>query len=108
MAKKAAKKAAKTLKIEFTEEFAQKVRMAFQNVAEACGSDILQTCAEMGERQVIDREVLYEYLELHGGKHGREVQKWLNDYPPAYYTGNDRLQKLEQALDSMRVPRTWD
>lgn len=81
----------------FPEEFAQKVRMAFQNVAEACGPDILQCCAEMGEPRVIDREGLYDYLEIHGGKHGREVQKWVYDF-----TGD-----LEQALNTMRVPKTW-
>ena len=81
----------------FPEEFAQKVRMAFQNVAEACGSDILQCCIDCEEPPVIDREGLYDYLSVHGGTHGREVQKWVYDCPG----------DLERTLTAMRVPRTW-
>ncbi len=83
-----------------TEDFAQKVRMVFQNVAESCGSDILQYCMDMGYPAVIEREGLYDYLDFHGGPHGREVQKWLYDFPGDH-------KDLNRALNAMKVPKTW-
>ena len=85
---------------QFSEEFSSKVRQAFQNTAEAIGGDVLQACRDMGEREVIDREACYDFLETYGGTHGREVQKWVYDYPGG-------IEDLEAALNSMRVPKDW-
>lgn len=77
-----------------------KVRMAFQNTAEACGGDILQCCRDCGEPAVIDREGLYDHLKVHGGAHGKEVQKWIYDFP-------GDMKQLELVLNKMNVPKTW-
>jgi hypothetical protein len=77
-----------------------KIRQAFQATAEACGSDILQCCVDCEEEPVITRDCLYDYLEIHGGEHGKEVQAWLFKYP-----GNDKA--LNRELNRIGVPKTW-
>lgn len=78
---------------------AQHIRIAYQNVAEACGPDLLQCCRECGEPEVIDRDVLHDYLGIHGGTHGKEVSEWVMAYPD--------LDDLNKFLDDLGVPRTW-
>lgn len=77
-----------------------KVRQAFQSTADACGGDILQCCVDCGEEPIITREGLYDYLEMYGGQHGKEVQGWLMDLPGT-------IKDLEEELDRMGVPKTW-
>jgi len=77
-----------------------KIRQAFQATAEACGSDILQCCVDCEEEPVITRDCLYDYLEIHGGTYGKEVQKWLYGY-------SGTTEELEGELNRMGVPSTW-
>jgi hypothetical protein len=79
---------------------AEQVRAAFQSVAEACGSDILQCCVDCGEEPVIDRDGLIDYLAIHGGEHGQAVFDWILSLP-------GDMDDVERALDAMKVPRTW-
>lgn len=78
------------------------VRMAFQNVAEACGGDILQACKDMGEPEEIDRDGLWDYLEIHGGNNGKQVSQWITAY-----LKNHSIADLNRTLDRFAVPRTW-
>lgn len=81
-------------------DFESKVRQAFQFTANACGGDILQCCIDCGEEPVIPRDVLYDYLGLHGGPFGKEVYEWVLNFPGS-------LEDLEKELNSIRIPKTW-
>ena len=79
---------------------ADKVRWVFQSTAEATGSDIIQCCIDCGEEPVIDREILYDYIDMYGGQHKDEVVKWIDDFPGDH-------KALAKALDAMGVPKNW-
>jgi len=78
----------------------EQAKQAFQSVANAVGGELLQALAECGEELVIDRDALIDYLEIHGGEHGKIVMQWVRDLP-------GDMSNVHRALDKMGVPRRW-
>lgn len=79
---------------------ADKLREVFQLTAEACGSDLQAVAEELGERPVVRREHLMDYVYLYGGTHGDEVSKWLH--------AESSMKKINTELNKAKVPKTWD
>lgn len=78
-----------------------KLRIVFQNVAEATGSDIMQVEHECGVRYpVVHREILFDYIDMYGGDHKQEVLDWIDNFPGDVKAINRHLTKLG-------IPKTW-
>lgn len=77
----------------------EQLRSAFQNVANAIGSEIIQCCIEAGEEPVLPRDACFDYMELHGGEHGKAVAKWL--------LSKVTLAEINRVCDAAGVPADW-
>ncbi len=78
------------------------VRRVFQATAEATGSDLLEAARTMGEEEVIPRDCLWDYLDMHGGPGKEEVREWMDSFLKLH-----TIEEFERELDDMGVPQTW-
>lgn len=78
----------------------RQIHESFHATADTIWYDCYRAWTEVGESKEefeLPRDVVVDYLSIHGGEHGKEVFEWVMNNPSSW----------ESEADNIKLPKYW-